>query len=169
MEKRNRLGNALSDSLGKMYLHELVNQHIYDMISCYLDNLGLYHLSEYYAEWSQEEKNHADWVKDFMLSVGAMPPNGYELKVDKIDFVDMYTFVDKTVEREQLTTDMYNLCYETAMEENNGMAVNFIIGTMQKEQIEEENKASTLSDQIHHLKDMQALQRFDLSFKKDYY
>ena len=45
----------------------------------------------------------------------------------------------------------------------------FVLNTMLKEQIEETDKSGTLYDQIHNLKDLRDLQKFDKGYPEGYY
>ena len=74
-----------------------------------------------------------------------------------------------TVEREDMTTDIYNEIYKLASKESNGLCMEFVLNTMLKEQIEETDKSGTLYDQIHNLKDLRDLQKFDKGYPEGYY
>ena len=169
MDKKPKLSDILVDKLHHAYYHEIENQLIYSRIASWLDKHGLYKLSKYYDNWSAEERNHSEWVKDFLQSVGIELPNTFHIYVDNIEFNDVYSFVDMTVEREDMTTNIYNEIYKLANAESNGLCMEFVMNTMIKEQIEETDKSGTLYDQIHNLKDLRDLQKFDKGYPECYY
>ena len=111
MDKKPKLSDVLVDKMHYAYYHEVENQLIYSRIASWLDKNGLYKLSKYYDDWSTEERNHSEWVKDFLQSVGVELPNSFNICVDNISFKDIYSFVDMTVEREDMTTDIDNEIY----------------------------------------------------------
>lgn len=169
MNRKIRLNDMLIEKLHYAYYHEIENQLIYSRIASWLDRHGLYKLSKYYDEWSTEERNHSEWVKDFLQSIGIELPNSFNINVENLEFKDIYSFVDMTVEREEETTDIYNEIYRLANADANGLCMEFVMNTMLKEQIEETDKSGTLYDQIHNLRDMTDLQKFDKGYPESYY
>lgn len=164
------LNNYFTDEVVNMfnyaYHHEISNSIFYDYISSHLSVLGFDNISEYWREWSIEEKEHGKWVKDFMqnLNIPLLPTHledfDYDLNKSLSEFVNI------TLDRENKTTDIYHNLLGIAMDlENSAMLIQFT-NKMLQEQIEETNKALTLVDQINNIGDNKALmQLFDLSYK----
>lgn len=169
MAKKQFVSKNLINKLSHAYYHEIENQIIYSMIASWLDSKGLYSLSKYYDEWSNEERNHSQWVKEFLQSMSVQLPVSAELKIDELSFNTIYSFVEHTVDRENETTDIYNDIYFSAMDEKNSVVMEFVSNTMQKEQIEEIDKSYTLLDQVNNMNDIGELQRFDKNFPEKYY
>lgn len=119
----------------------------------------------YWNEWSVEEKNHSQWVKNFLqdLNIPLFPAPtesfDYNLNVNLLEFVSV------TIDRENKTTDLYHNILDTAMDmENSGMLVQFA-NKMLNEQIEETDKALTIQDKLTNIGDNKALlQLFDNTF-----
>ncbi len=166
MPKSKYLTDEVINMLNYAYHHEISNSLFYDYISSYLNVLGFNNLSEYWHEWSIEEKEHGKWVKNFMqdlnilLSPARLEDFAYDLSTSLIEFVNV------TSDREDKTTQIYHNLLDVAMElENSGMLIQFV-NKMLQEQIEETNKALTIKDQINNIGENKALmQLFDNGFE----
>lgn len=165
------MGNKyLSDDailkLNYAYHHEISNSIFYDYIASYLNVLGFDNLSTYWEDWSNEEKKHAKWVKEFLqelnipLSPSQLEAYTYDLSSSLIEFVIM------TIDREDKTTELYQDILNYALElQDNGLLIQFA-NKMLIEQQEETNKAKTIYDKVVNIGENKALmQLFDNSFE----
>ena len=160
------LTDEIINRLNYAYHHEISNSIFYDYISSYLNVLGFNNLSEYWREWSIEEKEHGKWIKTFLqdLNIPLSPS-----QVENFDYdinSSLLEFLNITIDRENKTTQLYHEILDIALElENSALLIQFA-NKMLQEQIEETNKALTIQDRILNIGDNKGLlQLFDNTFK----
>jgi ferritin len=160
------LTNEMIAKLNYAYHHEYSNSLFYDYIASYLNVMGFDNLSDFWADWSGEEKKHSQWVKEFLqdlnipLSPASLENFDYDLNKGLIEFVNI------TLDREDKTTQLYHDILDVALElENSGLLVQFA-NKMLIEQTEETNKALTIKDKVSNIGDDKALlQIFNNTFE----
>lgn len=72
MEKQ-LLNNSIVDVLEYRIAQEEASARLYDQMSLWLDNYGYANLAKLYKEYANEEREHAGWASDFLLSYGMTP------------------------------------------------------------------------------------------------
>lgn len=166
MSKNKYITDNMIDKLNYAYHHEISNSIYYDYISSYLDVLGYKNLANYWNEWSQEEKKHSQWVKEFLQNLN-IPFSPAQVQTSEYNLnKELLEFVNVTIDREDKTTKLYHDILDIALElENSAMLVQFA-DKMLLEQIEETNKALTIQDKLTNIGDNKALlQLFDNTFE----
>lgn len=140
------------DILNYRIQQEQLSSRIYEQMSLWLDNKGYKNFSTLYSKYSQEELEHADWAKHYLLSYGISP------KLEKLEAPDCsYTclcdILEMTLDHEKEITRQCTLLYEYATKNCIGTLVALSLKYL-TEQIEEQDKAQTLVDQSKLTTDM---------------
>lgn len=134
-----QVSEAIQKLLVEQAAHELKNFNLYNSFSNYFSLEGLVALQEYYAKRAVEERNHHQWILDFMndadarIEYPAIEANS-EQKIE-----NHLTPFTATVEREIQTTQMIYAIYKAAHEEGDYMTCSWLYEKLIKEQIEEES------------------------------
>lgn len=133
------MSEKIQSLLVKQAAHELKNYNLYNSFSNYFSLEGLVDLQEYYSKRAVEEKNHHQWILDYMNDADArlIYPAIEENSEQKIEN-NLTPFI-ATVEREIQTTQMIYAIYEAAIEEKDYMTSCWLYKKLIKEQIEEES------------------------------
>jgi ferritin len=152
--------------LNYAYYHEVTNSIVYDTVASYLNILGFDNLSDFWDDWGLEEKKHSKWVKEFLqeLNIPLMKGNleefEYDLNKSGIEFVNV------TMQREDMTTQLYHDILDTALELDDSALLVQFANKMLIEQQEETSKALTMQDKMSNIGENKALmQLFDNSFE----
>ena len=144
-----KLGELLVKQLG----HELKNYNLYMSFANFFAIEGISDLEEYYRKRANEEKNHHQWIMDYLTDadVQFVYPS-----IDKNTEVisDYITPFKQTVDREIQTTEMIYKIREAAMAEKDFMTVSWLSGKLIKEQIEEENTSRDALDIMEQESDL---------------
>lgn len=136
---------------------------IYLAMSLWLENKGYVNLASLYKTYSDEEKKHANWAREYFLAMGVTPPTP-ALKQPKNDFSSLLEILNSTYDHENLITKQ---CSDLCNEANKvGDYLLFQLGQKyMSEQIEEIEKARTNLDKYEIAEKSNSLYLFDLSFK----
>jgi len=149
------------------YYHEISNSIIYSNLAIYLNSKGLVNLSKYYQDWSNEEKKHSEWVREFMMNLdipiigGISSSDNYNLDSSLQEFANV------TLQREDLTTKIYKDMMISCLDMNqlgDGVFMTFI-SKMLSEQLEETDKILTLLAKVNNITSFSDFQNFDNSFE----
>lgn len=160
------LTDTMISFLKRQIEHELSNSAIYQKIAMWLDIKGFSNISNYYKDWSLEEKDHAMWVQEFLEGLNIFVSIS-DIKIPNLDLDSNVTnFVNVTYDTEMLTTKMLEECLEESYKGGNTTLVTvFLLNKMLDEQIEETAKANKIKDTINNIGDNLALlQIFDSNF-----
>lgn len=146
------ISEELINKLTLQIRHEIENSQFYSYFQDHLSSVGLENLATYYDNWSKEELKHSELFRKHMVDLDIVPKR---LEIPSIDFeiTDCKSIVDKTMEREILTTELISEELAISYADGDGISSEFLL-MMQKEQKEELNKASTLKKQIYGTKDI---------------
>jgi ferritin len=148
------------------YYHEISNSIIYSNLSIWLMSKGLVNLSKYYQDWSNEEKKHSEWVREFMMNLD-IPIIGGTSSSDNYNLdLSLQEFANVTLQREDLTTKIYKDMMISCLDMNNlgdSLLMTFIL-KMSSEQLEETDKALTLFAKVNNITSFGELQIFDNTF-----
>ena len=137
--KLSQLSSRIGDLLVKQLTHELKNFTLYNSFANYFSLEGIVYLQEYFTKRAQEEKNHHDWILDYLHDADYRAIYS-EVEENKEQIVDSWlTPFTATVEREILTTQLLYKIYEAAIAENDYMTASWLFEKLIKEQIEEES------------------------------
>ena len=124
--------------LVKQVAHELKNFNLYMSYANYFSVEGIVDLEEYYRKRAAEEKNHHQWIMDY-LSDGDFKFTYPTIEENTEKYEDYITPFKQTIDREILTTQMLYAIYEAAIAEKDFMTGSWLYEKLIKEQIEEEN------------------------------
>jgi len=138
----NRKLSLISDTLGtlliKQVAHELKNFNLYMSFANYFSVEGVTDLEEYYRKRAAEEKNHHQWIMDYLSEADyKFTYPAVELNTEKFESYEVP--FSQTVDREILTTQLIYAIYEAALVEKDFMTASWLYDKLIKEQIEEEN------------------------------
>ena len=145
----NRKLTLISDTLGalliKQIAHELKNFNLYMSFANYFAVEGITDLEEYYRKRAEEEKNHHQWIMDYLSDADyKFTYPAIELNTEKFESYEVP--FKQTVNREIQTTQMIYGIYEAAMAEKDYMTASWLYEKLIKEQIEEENTSRAALD-----------------------
>jgi len=133
------LSTTVGDLLVKQLSHELKNFNLYSSFANYFSLEGIIDLQEYYTKRAAEEKNHHDWILDYLHDAD-YKVNYQITPVNEEQAVDSWLAPFKaTVDREIETTQLIYVIYETAVAEKDYMTCSWLYEKLIKEQIEEES------------------------------
>ena len=133
----------ISPELAKLFVlqmvHELQNHYLYNNFANYFSLEGILDLEEYWRKRAAEEKNHHDWIYDYLNEADCrviypVIPADPAQAVTSI----IYPFI-ASVNREIETTQMIYGLYKQAGTDGDLMTQSWLLSTLIKEQIEEEN------------------------------
>lgn len=138
----NRKLQLVSPEVGRLLenqlVHELKNANLYRSFANACGIWGIVDLEEYFNKRAIEEQHHHDWIfkylsaADFRITYPAIPANT-EIPTSPIS---AFKF---TVDREIQTTQLIYAIYEKCLAEKDYMTASWLLETLIKEQIEEEN------------------------------
>lgn len=140
----------LSDDCLKMLNYRVEQEdyssRVYLAMSVWLDDKGFVNASKLWRKYSDEERNHADMARRYLLDLGIRPKTAM-LNQPVQDFSGFPQIIRDTYEHE---VDITNQCKELAaysMKTGDHMLYQ-LAGTYLKEQIEELGKAQNWLDQL---------------------
>lgn len=150
--------------LSKLFVHELRNAYIYQVISSYLMTKGLTNFSLFFKERSREEFKHAEWVREFceekniLLNFGA-DIEGFEFTLPNMP---ISYFCQLAYNTEIETNELWSIFYDMVYQDGNSRLFISLANKFMLEQNEETAWASDLMDYAENLKDNVAdWQKFD--------
>lgn len=155
-----KLSAQLNELFNNQILHEMKNVMIYHQIQSYFESMQLKNLSKYFADQAEHEHQHA---QKFIKYVNDRTGGKVELKEIPFDGVEIDSIMsvsDLYVQTEELTTELIEEIYATAISEKSFMDLGFIT-EMLNEQVEEEDTANEFSLKIRMTHD---LVLFDATF-----
>jgi ferritin len=132
------ISNTIGELLVKQLAHELKNYTLYTTYANYFSIKGISDLDYYYRKRAEEEKNHHQWIADYLADAdySYMHPE-VEINTEVIEeIIDPF---NQTIIREVLTTQLLYNIYEKAISEKDYMTASWLYDKLIKEQIEEEN------------------------------
>ena len=145
------ISQDLCDSLCFQISHERFNAGFYMYVSGILQNKGFDNLSQHFINQIEEENGHAKLIYDFLVDMNApisiKVVNEVQLSINTImDIANAY------LEREQETTKDLEAIKQLAVENNNGVAEEFLrqMIDMQRAELQE---ANTFTDNAELCKD----------------
>ncbi len=148
------LNQKVQDALNDQIKHELYSAYVYYAVSAYCQTIGLTGFAHWYALQSDEEREHAQKIYDFILDRGG------KVKLQTIegppsDYGTPLQIVEKALEHEVRVTGLINKLYELAVSEGDYPA-QVMLQWFINEQVEEEKNAQLLIDQLKMVGDNQA-------------
>lgn len=125
---------------------ELQSSYIYKQMSVWLDNKGYSNSAKLWNKYSLEEKNHAEWSIDYLLSFG-ITPEMRKLESPLCDFKCLCDVIKATFDHETLITKQCNDLAIKALEHSDHNLYTLALKYC-SEQIEEMNRSQNLIDQL---------------------
>lgn len=140
------------------------SSRLYLSMSLWLENEGYINSSKLWKKYSDEENNHADWARQYLLSFGILPDTP-ELKSVKKSYKDLPDIVKKSFNHEITITLQLQKLAEHALQIKDNMLYTLAEKYLH-EQIEEHNKIQNLMDQLKSFGTSKvSLRLFDNSLK----
>lgn len=140
------------------------SSRLYLAMSLWLNNAG-YECHTLWRTYSQEEAKHADWAREYLLSLGIQPKT-CALKDADCDCKDFVEIINKTYDHEVEVTKQCKELAAHAMSEGDHLLYPLAMKYMQ-EQIEEMDKVTTLKDKLESFgTDKIALKLLDTELSK---
>lgn len=140
------ISKSLLDSLNEQIKSELYSSNLYLSMSAYCDRLNLLGFAEFFRHQSEEEREHALRIFDYLLDRNEsvevraidMPPKDYSSLAD---------LCEQFLNHEREVTGMINNLYHVAQMEND-YATQVMLHWFIDEQVEEEKTAQTIWEQV---------------------
>jgi len=141
------------------------SSRIYLSMSLWLNNKGYKHSAALWKKYSEEERSHADWARDYLLSMGVQPDTP-ALKAPGNDYKGLPEIVQMSYDHEITVTKQCKTIASQALKEGDTM----LFTLTQKylaEQVEEHDKMQNLVDALETFgTDKIALRLFDNSLEE---
>lgn len=119
------ISRAMSDQLNKQVMHELQASQSYLAMSCYFDTLSLKNLAKFFRRQSEEEREHALKIVDYLQEVGgAIALEGLVAPPKAFDGV--VAAIEAAIEWEQIVTAQINAIMARAESENDYATRSFL-------------------------------------------
>ena len=147
-KKRNvLLSPAVEKLLNFRIEQEEYSSWLYLAMSLWLDNEGFTNIAKEYKKYSDEERNHAQWARDYILAMGVVPETPM-LKQPSNQYSSLLEILTQTYEHENLVTSQCNtLCMEAV--KNNDFLLLQLGQKYMSEQIEEIERTRTNLDRYY--------------------
>ena len=121
---------------------EELSSRIYEQMSLCLEDKAFFGAAKLWKKYSEEELNHAQFAKDYLLSFN-IKPELRKLDAPVYEYSCLCDIIEATLEHEQLITDQCNELAEKAHELKDYNLVTLALKYC-SEQIEEMNKSNNL-------------------------
>ena len=158
MEKSNLLSKKIVDILNYRIQQEDFSSRIYEQLALWLNDKGYLNTYSLYKRYANEESNHADWAKSFLLDYG-ITPCLLKLESPEMEINSLQDVFDVTLEHELEVTRQCEELASIALKENN-----FVLYTLAlkycAEQQEEIGKAITNLDILKLSSDMLVIDHY---------
>jgi ferritin len=139
---------------------EELSSRIYLSMSMWLDNSGFTNAAKLWKKYANEENEHADWSRDYLLSFGILPETP-ELEKISIKYQGLPDIIVKTFNHEICITQQIEMLAKHAMSVGDHMLYT-LAAKFLKEQVDEHAKTQNLVDQINTFgTDKQSLRLLD--------
>lgn len=138
------LDKKVIDILEQRILAEEMSSRLYQDMSLWFDNRGYANLAKLYKKYADEEFEHSNWAKEFLLSYDikpVLPP----LQSPEAEYTSCSEILDATLEHELLIAKECSALAKNALDLGE-MTLHSLGMKYCHEQIEEINKATTLID-----------------------
>jgi ferritin len=125
---------------------EDLSARIYLGMSMWLNNKGYKEMAEVWRKYSEEERTHADWARDYLLALGVQPMTGQLDQVSN-EFSGIPDIIKQSYDHE---IDVTNQCKELAthaLKEGDHMLHQLALKYL-KEQVEEHDKMQQWTDEL---------------------
>ncbi len=122
------------------------SSRLYEQMSLFLNDRGYTNFSKLYKKYANEELNHAQWAKDYILSFGELPQLE-DLDKQEISYKSLPDILRATLEHEIVIAEQCKALAAKAFELQDFM----LFSLAQKynyEQIEEIEKAQSFVDKL---------------------
>lgn len=129
------ISEKIQDLLSKQVAHELTNANIYIYISHYFSNFELNNFSKMYLKQSDEEKQHANMIIQYMQDMDCIYQS-YPVENKELDIKGILQAVELVYQTELKTTEYLNQISKTCVEDSDFVTHDFI-SQMLREQREE--------------------------------
>lgn len=141
----------LYDNLNEQMNFELESAYIYATMAAYLDDQGMEGMTHYIDLQVKEEVEHAERIRDFLRETG------YGVKYRPLhpgdgEFTSILDVFQKALAHEKVVTSRIHDLVDQAKEENDQKVLN-LLHWFVDEQIEEEDKFSTIVERVERIKD----------------
>ena len=147
-KKRNvLLTDAAEKILNFRIEQEEFSSWLYLAMSQWLDNQGFVNISKEYKKYSDEERSHAQWAREYLLAMG-VTPNTPALKQPQNNYSSLLEILLQTYDHENLVTTQCNVLCSTAMKGNDFLLLQLGQKYM-GEQIEEIERTRTNLDRYY--------------------
>jgi len=161
MKASDLISKSCLELLQKRNHNEEKSARLYEDMYMFLNNIGFVNAGKLWHKYAHEELLHADWARDYMMSLGIQPElrEMPKLKGDYEGFVDI---IEKSYQHElEITKECKDLA-ACAMREGDAMLF-ALASKYLNEQIEEVDKMQTWVDKLETFgKDKPALHRLEL-------
>jgi ferritin len=125
---------------------EEYSSRIYHYFALCLENMGYENAPKLWQKYSDEEMEHAEWAKNYLLSYG-VTPELKEIPKPECNCSSLIDVISETYKHEEMITKQCNDLAIAAIKMNNHILYQLAIRYC-KEQLEELNKAQTLVDKL---------------------
>jgi ferritin len=125
---------------------EEYSSRLYEYLSICLDDLGYEVSPKLWKKYSQEELEHAQWAKDYLLSFGIIPELR-EIPSPYCDCTNLAHCIEESYKHEKTISEQCNQMAIDALKMQDHMLYTLAIRYC-KEQVEEMQKVQTLVDKL---------------------
>ena len=145
------LNKRVEEAINAQINAEMWSAYLYLSMSAYCQDQGYTGMANWFAIQFKEEQDHAMILFKYITSRGGV------VKLEKIDTVpteweSTLNVVEETLKHEQKVTSLINDLYKVASEEND-FATKSMLKWFIDEQVEEEENAQTIIDNLKMIKD----------------
>ena len=140
------LGTSCESYLQKRIQEEEQSSRIYHSMSMWLNNEGYTGAAKLWAKYSAEEMGHANWSREYLLSMG-ITPNTPTLTAEPNMYAGLPAIVELSYDHEVAITKSIKEMGDHAMKENDHMLYT-LVGQYLKEQVEEHDKMQNWIDKL---------------------
>lgn len=138
------ISQKMTDKLNDQIGHEFGASQTYLAMACQFDGLGLKMLAKYFRKQTEEEREHALKILDYLLGVGAKVKLA-PLAAPKHDYPTVLGAIEAALEHEKKVTQQINDLVALAEEEKD-YATRSFLNWYVDEQVEEVSSMSHLVD-----------------------
>lgn len=150
-QNNNRDRNPLFSSSCESYLQRRIQQEEqssrkYHSMAMWLKNEGFDGAGSLWAKYAAEEMGHADWSRNYLLSMGITPQTPV-LNAEPNAYAGLPAIIELSYDHEVEITKQIKEIGQHAMKEGDHMLYT-LVGQYLKEQVEEHDKMQTWIDKL---------------------
>jgi ferritin len=157
-KKASLISEKMIKALNYRIEQEEYSSRIYLAMSMWLNNEGFVNASKLWLQYSKEELGHADFSREYLLSLGIQPKTP-KLDAPKEDYTGLPEIIKLSFEHETEITNQCKQLADEAFKECDHMLYELAAKYL-KEQIEEMDKTQTLMDKLKQFGEDKIAMRF---------